>query len=177
MNIVLTILAFALGAAGGAVLAMYQGRPQRGGRVAPLTERLIPAVISVVLLGLGLWLLPGKASLFAASLLTAFCLVLIGTAIGLGKRDRQLIEMASVFRIPVTAGMQYIDLPACRTHLVRSAQAAGVVSALAGAAALILKGGENVFISQLLTGVVVTVLVTAADMVLGKKSGKAGGAV
>ncbi len=176
MNIFLTILAFALGAAGGAFLAMHLGRPVKAGKAAPYGKRMIPVIIPILLLGLVLRFIPGMSKVFISVLLAAFCLVCGGTTQGLEKRDGKLLEMAFVFRIPSSARMQYIDLPACRATLVRSAQIAGIVSALIGAAGLLLLDMKNVLISQIMTGVVLTAAVTIADIVLAKSRGKKGGA-
>jgi len=176
MHIFLTILAFALGGACGALIAMHLGRPVTAGKPAPYGNRLIPVIIPVLLMGFALRFLPGMSKVFVPVLLAAFCLVCEGTTRGLEKRDGKLLEMAFVFRIPASARMQYIDLPACRAALVRSAQIAGIVSALIGAAGLVLLDQKDLLISQIATGVILTVAVTIADIVLAKARGKKGGA-
>ncbi len=176
MHIFLTILAFVLGGAGGALIAMHLGRPVTAGKPAPYGKRMIPVLIPVLLLGFVLRFLPGLGKVFASVLLAAFCLVCEGTNRGLEKRDGKLLEMAFVFRIPASARMQYIDLPACRASLVRSAQISGIVSALIGAAALVLLDQKNLLISQIVTGVILTAAVTIADIVLAKSRGKKGAA-
>lgn len=173
MNIFITILAFAAGALCGALSAFYMGRPVNAGKPASYAKQFLPVIAAAVLLGVALRLIPGIGKLFLSVLLTAFCLVSAGTTMGLKGRDIKLLEMASVFRIPAASRMQYIDLPACRTILVRSAQIAGIVSALVGAQGLMIGSGQNIFLSQLAAGALNTVIAGAAGIFLKRKGGAA----
>ncbi len=173
MDILITILAFALGTAGGAFCAFHLARVRSGGKTAPYGIQVLPLLAAALLLLLSLWLFTGSYRMFFSVLLTAFCLVNAGTLFGLKGRDTKLLEMASVFRVPAMARIQYIDLPVCRTSLVRSAQIAGIVSALIPAVGASSGAGGQAYLFRLIAGVLNVAAASAAGIILKKKGGAA----
>ncbi len=134
-SILFILVSFAIGAAAGAFLAFYMGRPVRAGKAAPLMKRLIPSCIALLLLLILLFLkdlFPGQTRLFLLAFLPAFAVTLAGTSLGLEKRDLKMMELAFVFRIPDLSRIRCIDLPACRPVLILSICISGAASLLLG---------------------------------------------
>ena len=134
-NIIILILGFLTGAASGGLLAFLTGRPVKAGKPAPCVKRLLPVIPGILLLVLLFCFgksVSGGLRLFLLVFAAAFCIALAGVCLGLEKRDPKLLELAFVFRIPAMSRIKYIDLPACRSFVIVTICAAGVVSMLLG---------------------------------------------
>lgn len=173
-EMIFTVLSSAAGSAAGCILSLFLGRPGKGAKADPLSKRILPLCAGLLLMALSILIAPGILRLVLAVFFSAFTLTGIGTAIGLEKRDRSLLEMAYVFFISDKARITYIDLPACRDKLVLSAMIAGPVSAAAGAAALFAGGASPSIPLQAAAGILLIALAAGAGILMKKSSGKGG---
>ncbi|HSK69267.1 MAG TPA: ABC transporter permease subunit [Candidatus Limnocylindria bacterium] len=118
-----------LGFLGGSLLGA--GAAVLGARYAPLRHLFAPAVsaarsMPVASFAVLAIILAGSRSLSAlVTLVVAFPVVYEATLEGLGQRDRQLAEMAAVFRVPGMRRALYVALPRVLPHL-----RAGLLAAL-----------------------------------------------
>ena len=102
---------FLLGSAVGIALAYLSYRkPLAGEILSPLVTVLkaVP-VASFIIIAL-IWFGSARVS-FVISFIVVFPMLYLNTVEGLSSLDRNLLEMAEVFRIPTLARLRYIELP------------------------------------------------------------------
>ena len=129
-------------------------------RVQFLEELLAPfmtlvtsiPVASFVILAL-IWIGSGMLSVFC-SFLVVFPVIYVNTLAGLGSTDRQLLEMAAVFDMPVWKRIHYIYRPAVFPYLVSSCKIALGMSWKSGIAAEVIgvpdySIGERLYMSKI----------------------------
>ena len=109
-------------------------------------------VASFVILAL-IWIGSGMLSVFC-SFLVVFPVIYVNTLAGLGSTDRQLLEMAAVFDMPVWKRIHYIYRPAVFPYLVSSCKIALGMSWKSGIAAEVIgvpdySIGERLYMSKI----------------------------
>ena len=118
-------LGFVLGAAAGTLLAVLSAKFRRAEELlAPLllAVKAVPVASFIIL---ALILFSSKNLAVLISFLMVLPLLYSNVLEGIRSSDRQMAEMARVFRIPVMRRLRYIDLPQIFPYF-RSACAAGV---------------------------------------------------
>ena len=171
-GMILTVLSSAAGSAAGCILSLYLGRPGKRAKADPFSKRILPLCAGFLLMILAIPAAPGILKLILSVFFSAFTLTGLGTAKGLESRDQALLEMAYVFFVPDKSRITYIDLPACRDKIVRSAMIAGPVSAVVGSAALFAAGSTPGIPLQITAGILLLALAAGAGILLKKNAGK-----
>lgn len=147
-------LGFLLALAGGILLGALACRfPMLGEFLEPFmgTIRSIP-VASFVILAL-IWIGSDSLSVFIA-FLVVLPIIYTNTCTGLSSASRQLLEMAQVFRMPLSKTIRYIFLPALMPSLTAACQTSIGLAWKSGAAAEVIglpshSIGEQLYYSKL----------------------------
>ena len=126
---------FLLGSAVGIALAYLSYRKPLAGEILSPLVTVLKAVpmASFIIIAL-IWFGPAKVS-FIISFIVVFPMLYLNTVEGLSSLDRNLLEMAEVFRIPTPARLRYIELPGVYPFLLGAFRLALGMSWKSGVAA------------------------------------------